>query len=328
MAREKTEAARVTTPGVTDGGMIHRFSNGFFAPFQGIGYLGRNPGLLKYALPPALLTGLILALLYSLVVGYTGDLVGGIWTQPDGVAWYSQWLLLPLWYILYASIFVVMMLLGTGLGYVASLPIAGPLNELLSEKVEALETGFEAPFDLMVMLRNMLTTVLHVVAFGLLQLSIWLLASLLNLIPVVGQVITIGVTFITSPLVVGFVPFDYPMTLRLWRFKEKLGFMRRHFALFFGFSVASFLFLYIPFLNLLFLPACVVGATLLTLKMEASGELTTRDRRKEILEQRALRKRQGASQGVTPQADGATLSEALPEALEQPAAQQVNATKS
>jgi hypothetical protein len=158
----------------------------------------------------------------------------------------------------------------------------------------------------MVMLRNMLTSLLHVAAFGALQLSIWLLASLLNLIPVAGQVITAIATFFLSPLVVGFVPFDYPMTIRLWRFKEKLGFMRRNFSLFFGFSLASFLFLYVPFVNLLFLPACVVGGTLLILKMEGSGELTTRDRRKEILQESALRRqRKAQSLGQQPAA-GAT----------------------
>jgi uncharacterized protein involved in cysteine biosynthesis len=54
------------------------------------------------------------------------------------VAWYSQWLLRPLWYLLYACLFVVLTLVGTGVGYLASLPVAGPLNELLSEKVEQL----------------------------------------------------------------------------------------------------------------------------------------------------------------------------------------------
>jgi CysZ protein len=272
------------TPGLTDAPFFARFANGFLAPFQGARYLFQHPALLKYALPPALLTALTLFALTALVFGTTSDLVNALWTRPDAATWASQYLLLPLWYLLYASLLITLTLLGTGLGYLASLPLAGPFNELLSEKIEAIETGFEAPFHLPILLRNLLVTVLHLLAFSALQLLAWGLAALLNLIPALGQILAASITFLTSPLLVGFVPFDYPMTLRLWRFSEKLRFMRRHFALFWGFSAASFLFLYIPFLNLLFLPACVTAATLLTLKMEASGELNTPDRRKALLQ--------------------------------------------
>ena len=233
-----------------------------------------------------MLTTTLIILSWWIGIGYTDVLLEALW-KPEGDQWYTTWLLTPLWWVVYGITLLIVLTVGTVLSYLASIPVAGPMFELLSEKVEQIETGFEAPFDLVVMARNVVTTLLHVSLFLVLQLSIFGVILLIQLIPVVGQILGSIIGGLTGPLLVGFVPFDYPSTIRLWKFREKIGFMFRNFALFLGFSLAAVLLLYVPILNLVFLPACVVGATLIVIAMERAGSLNLRDRRKELLERRA-----------------------------------------
>ncbi len=264
------------------------FFSGFALPFRGLAHLLRHPSLLLWAIPPALITtGLILGG-FALTLGYTDDLLNLVWTQPSADAWYVTWLLLPLWYLLFTLVALVLSLLSVLLAYLISIPIAGPFNERLSEKVEHIETGFEAPFDWGVLLRNIAVSLLHVGLFTLIQLTIFALLSAIGLVPVVGQIVAIILSAITSPLLAGFAPFDFPMTIRLWGFGEKMEFMLRNFPMFYGFSLASFLLLYIPGVNIVLMPCCVVGATLAILRLEQQGGLPLPDRRKDLLRKRGL----------------------------------------
>lgn len=283
----QSKPPKIRTEGLTTGGIFDRFSAGFAMPFKGIRYLFAHRSLLKYALPPVLVTTVLMLMSWWAGFTYTSVALEALWS-PDGTAWYDVWLLTPLWWVCYVVTLLIVLTVATVLSYLASLPVAGPLFEMLSEKVEAIETGFEAPFDLVVMLRNLLTTALHVTGFLLLQITVFAFILAVQLIPVAGQVIGALLGTLTGPLLVGLVPFDYPSTLRLWSFREKLAFMFRHFTLFFGFALASSILLYLPIVNLVFLPGCVVAATLVVLAMEKSGELKYRDRRKEILAARGV----------------------------------------
>ncbi len=274
---------RIRTPGLTEGGILARFNAGFMAPFQGMRYLFQHPKLFKFALPPAILAGILLLIFTGLAFAHAESILSWVWAQPTGTSVWTRWLWSPLWSVLYV-VTLGLLLLGSFWGsYLLSLPVAGPLNEMLSEKVEFFETGCEAPFSFRVMLANLAITVLHVLLFASMQAVALALSLALGFIPLVGQLLALLLSQFTAPLLIGFIPFDYPMTLRLWRFSQKLSLIRRNFALFYGFSLASLFLLYIPVLNLLLLPACVIASTRVVLRMEASGELTVADRRKALL---------------------------------------------
>ncbi len=262
---------------------VSNFRAGLKTPWRGFRYLLAHPKLLKYAIPPAIINGTLLVLSLASSIAMTSTALSWAWELPSGEAWYV-WLLQGLWWLVWLITASVLSVIGVVIVYLLAIPISGPFNEMLSEGVEEIETGFSAPFDLQVMLRNVVTSAAHVGIVFVFQAFIFLLTSLIGLIPVVGQVIAALVGGVCTPSLVGFAPFDYPMTVRLWSLSDKLRFVRRNFAGFYGFSLASFVLLYIPFVNLLFLPSCVVGATLFLLDMEKAGELDDlRDRRKESL---------------------------------------------
>ncbi|HJL32305.1 MAG TPA: EI24 domain-containing protein, partial [Polyangiaceae bacterium LLY-WYZ-15_(1-7)] len=60
---------------------------------------------------------------------------------------------------------------------------------------------------------------------------------------------------------------DWPAERRGWKVGERFAHARANFMTLFGFGTGVWLFLFIPFVNLLFMPAAVAGGTLLYLDM-------------------------------------------------------------
>ncbi|MEL6180124.1 MAG: EI24 domain-containing protein [Myxococcota bacterium] len=256
---------------------------GFSAPFRGLHYMTAHPKTLVYALPPVPIIGALLGGMFYLTYTHSGDLLSWLWAMPEGSTWVVQWLLQPLWHLAWGVVLLLLSAVGLIAVVIVAIPLAGPFMEMLSEKVEAIETGFQAPFNLGVMLRNMAVSLSHALILGGLGLLVTLLSLGLSLIPVAGPVLALVIHLTLTPMLVGFNPFDYPMTIRLWPIGDKMGFVRRNLALVYGFSLCTYLMLYIPLLNLVLLPACVVGATRLLLDLQREGRADFRDRRREVL---------------------------------------------
>ena len=259
---------------------------GFRAPFAGFRYMIDNPGTLKYALPPAPIIAALLVGMFYLTWTHSDDLLTWAWAMPEGDAWSTRWLLVPLWYVAWGLVTLATTALGLIAVAIASIPLAGPFMELLSEKVEKLETGFEAPFSFTVMARNILVSLTHATALGLVGATVAITGLALGLIPVVGPVLAMIISLTIAPMLIGLNPFDYPMTIRLWPFRDKVAFVRQNLTLFYGFALCAYLMLYIPLVNLLLLPACVIGATRLLIELQGEGRADFRDRRVEVLQKR------------------------------------------
>ena len=92
-----------------------------------------------------------------------------------------------------------------------------------------------------------------------LQIGVLILSLPLNLIPVAGTVIWVGLGAWLS----AFDYLDFPLARHRYPWKQRWAFLRRHFGASLGFGLGVFGLLLIPFLNLLILPAATVAATLL-----------------------------------------------------------------
>jgi len=262
-------------------------SAGFAHPLRTFRYVALHPRLLVYAIPAALIVGGLLIATFWLVGTRTGDWLALLWDRPSGDGWWSEWLLRPLWWTTWALALVALGLVGALVCYGISMPIAGPFLALLAEKVEHIETGFEAPFDPGLLLRGLLLSVRNVALLVALQLALFAGLGLLQFIPLAGQIAAAIVTAIVAPLAVGLSQLDFPTSARLWTLGEQVALVRTNFPRVYGFSLACFLLLYVPLLNLTMAPICVVAATRLVLELEREGRLTAPDRRKALLAQRS-----------------------------------------
>lgn len=250
------------------------FWRGLTYPFRGarVVYL-RRPGLVRYWGIPIVVTVLAVFGIFWGAFAVRDVLVDAIWTTPTsagfwpGVARFFHTALEWLVGLTVALGGLVALSLVTNV-------IAAPFNDALSEAVERLETG--APgvaLSVRVLVRDLVRTVLLELAKLALYLAIMgplFLASWF--VPVVGQILYSIFGFVFTAIYFAIDYIDWPASRQNRGIRYRFGVLRRNFWSMFGFGTGVWLFLFVPFVNLLFMPAAVAGGTLLFLELERRTE--------------------------------------------------------
>ena len=246
------------------------FVRGLLYPLRGLAILRRHPGLARYWLPPILLTALAIVASIVLSVRYHDDLVDLLWHVPvaDGL---GSRLLAALHFLLRA----LTMVLGIAIGLFGCIALANlfaaPFNDALSEVVEELETGSRSPpFSFMRLLHDVVRTLrlellkllLYAGVMGPLLIASWL-------VPGVGQLLYTAFATLFTAVYFAVDYVDWPASRRGMSVRERLALLgvRPLTALGFGCAVGACLF--VPLLNLFFMPLAVAGGTRLFLDLSA-----------------------------------------------------------
>jgi len=244
------------------------FLRGLIAPLRGYAILRRHPGLARYWVPPIVLTALALTASVLLSVRYHDDVVALVWSAPGTEDWAGK-ILTGLHVILRS----LALLVGIGLGMLVCIAltnvIAAPFNDALSEVVEEIETGVPAPpFSLGRLLKDIGRTVrleltklsIYVAVMGPMLVASWVL-------PGVGQALYLvfGALFTVGYFALDYL--DWPASRRGMRFKERLRLLRVRPLMALGFGCGVAVCLFVPLLNLFFMPLAVAGGTRLFLDL-------------------------------------------------------------
>jgi CysZ protein len=114
--------------------------------------------------------------------------------------------------------------------------------------------------------------VLEIAKLGLWALVMIPLFVLSLVVPVVGQIIyaVFGFFFTAAYFAVDYI--DWPASRRNRGISYRFSMLRAHFLPMLGFGTGVWLFLFVPLLNLLFMPAAVAGGTLLFLDLERARD--------------------------------------------------------
>jgi CysZ protein len=241
---------------------------GFAYVLRGYAVLRRNPGLARYWLMPMLLTGLALLSSVWLSLHYHDDLLRLLWSAPDAAA---SWLLRALYAVARAFSFLSALVLLTLLCVFGSTIIAAPFNDALSEAIEEREAGrAPAPFSLVRVLRELvqalLLAALRLSLYAAIVGPLWLLSWL---VPGMGQVLYLSVWLVFTAAYFALDYVDWPATRRGLSVRARFALLGAHPLRMLGFGFGVWLCLFVPLLNLLFMPLSVAGGTLLFLDLEA-----------------------------------------------------------
>ncbi len=150
--------------------------------------------------------------------------------------------------------------------------IASPFLDRLSERIEQIKLGTpEQPFSLPLTIRGVVMAVadvfwalllLVVVQVGIWALSGWWMPPLASFLSYLAAAFVVAHEFLTLPLSRQLVPY---------RTRLKITWAHKWWS--FGFGGAALLLLWVPFLNLILLPAAAAGGTLLYCDLKAAGRL-------------------------------------------------------
>lgn len=242
--------------------MLADFVRGFAAPWSGLGAL-RTPGLGPVVILPVIIS--IAALAVVTVAVFTGFDVLMDWLLARLPAWleWLQWLLWPL--------FAVVALLLAIYSFTVLANLAGaPFNGVLAARYEALLTG-TAPTgpdggpvsNALVAIGNEIRKLFYLLRWLLLAGLLFLVPGINLLAPAVW--LTLGAWLLAMEYLA------YPMDNHGLPAAEQLESLRRRRALALGFGAAVMLMSSLPFINLLAMPAGVVGATRLWCESRQAG---------------------------------------------------------
>jgi len=151
--------------------------------------------------------------------------------------------------------------------------VAGPFNEMLSERVEQELTGTPgAPASLGSFARDALVGVGH--ALRRLALSLVYIALLfaLNFVPVIGSAAAIGIGFYLAAKGTAYDCYDAVLARRNVAYADKLAFLARTRGRAFGLGAVVAALLFVPVVNLFVLGIGAVGATLAIHEMDAQNK--------------------------------------------------------
>ena len=270
---------------------------GLTYPFRGAKLVyWKHPGLIRFWIFPILITGLLIS--SACYAGRTTHeaVATAVWTDPTeqtqqrkelpdsgkdkparkhieaGTDWLAQ---TGHWVHSAFEILILLLVLSVAIlaAVVLTNVIAAPFNDFLSEEVERIQTGRAGPpFSLKVILRDTVRTVgLEIVKLGVYLLIMIPLFLLSTFLPVVGQVIYSIFGFVFTAIYFSIDYIDWPASRRNRSMSYRFSLVTDHFMPMFGFGTGVWVFLFIPLVNLLFMPAAVAGGTMLFLDLEGSS---------------------------------------------------------
>ena len=211
---------------------------------EGVRWLRQHPRYLFVLLVPALLGLLSLIFILGLFFGNFFAIMDGImFARPD------MWLLVPLYWVLYALLAVVLFLLSFVPPLLVSSVLSSPFYEIVSCAVERERLGKVVEISW----RQALMMIIEETKKVGFILAITLLAMLIPGLNVLALFI--------PAFLLGWDFCDYPLARRGWSFKRRLRFTFKNFWRVTGLG----LWLIVPALQFILAPLAVAGGTLLTI---------------------------------------------------------------
>jgi len=236
--------------------MFDQIAKGFTIPFQGLKFLFSNKKLFTYVSLPVLINLVLYALITFLFVRFMS---GSLDFLPMDV-WYGKFL-----YFLIIGVGVVLLLFLLIFAFVAITNILGaPFYEFLSRKTSKIlktedkEEKHTTKENLKILWESFGSGIKRILIF----LASQIMLLIISLFPLIGAtIITIFNILITSWfLAMEFLDFEFDR--REWTFDQKMQAWKKHRWSMLGFGLGALLGSLLPVFNLIFLPACVVGASL------------------------------------------------------------------
>jgi len=236
----------------------------------------QNPSLARYWLVPILITGAALVSVFYGAGTFSDNLGSAVWSLLPA-SWaeatgFVGWLVTALRWLVELVSGVLIVVAGLIMVVVLSSVVAAPFNDALSEAVERILTGgMPPPFSIERMLGDIARTIRLEVGKALLYAAVvgpMFVASFF--IPGIGQVISL-VGFALTAIYLGVDYVDWPAARRDWSVRERVSFTRRQLPAVAGFGTGVWVLLFIPLVNLFFMPAAVAGGTMLFLALNADA---------------------------------------------------------
>lgn len=210
-----------------------------------------------------------LLLFLPLVIGIAVTIGGWQWLGPQRdalVTWAvgpepQEFWRLTLYYVTWGAVNIMFLILTFVSFLLLTSVLASPVFEVVSMAVEKDITGEPVPETSLLQSLKLITVELKKALF------ILTVSTLLLFIPIINVI-----SFVITAFLLGWNFYDYPLARRGWTFRQRFGFVLKHFGSVTGFG----LWLMIPFVQIFLMPLAIVGGTKLNLDHLRNSNETAR----------------------------------------------------
>lgn len=264
-------------------GFVVEFLRGFWTPVRALGFLLRRPRLWILAAVPALFTFGALMATGSFAVRHFDEIQALVLpaslqrSANTGLEGLGQEILRTIsdtivLVCVIAGVFVTSILVGKVL--------AAPFNDALSARAEVAYTGLhknDERFSVWAALKSGWWAAGWELRKALLYFVVMAFLLGLNLLPVLGPFMYAGITFTFNVVFMALDYLDFPLERRPGPDGKQLGIRARYTLVWkyrsamMGYGVITSALLFIPGVNVIFVPLAVVGATLLYIDVAEGG---------------------------------------------------------
>ncbi len=251
------------------------FFRGLRYPFRGMVFVYfKHPSLVRFWIVPILITLAVLSVVGWVALEYHTAILDLVWEAPEPGDGFWDKVVSGLHKFVDVLLGIIMFIAGAFVVAATASVVAAPFNDALSEEVERLVTGVKGPkFSL----QRLIGDTLRTIAIELFKLSVYAvimvpLFILSLVVPGIGQIVysVFGFFFTSAYFAVDYI--DWPASRRSKSVNYRLGLFRQNTLSMMGFGAGVWLFLFVPLVNLLFMPAAVAGGTLLFLDLAGPAE--------------------------------------------------------
>lgn len=240
-----------------------RISDGLKAILLAVRILWRRPSILRWLVPPLLITIILDGLVFYFAYGWLRTGIAAL-VSGDG---YMSWLRTGLDVV---GGVAVLFILGWTFAWLF-LMLTSPFQDFISAEVEQEltgNTGAEPP-GFSGFLRSIFQSLIQAIVFSLLTVAF----LVLGFIPLVGPLLL----FVWTAFALGYSFVAIPSGRMAHRFSQRVTFARNHRGAVFGLGTAVAGAALVPVVNVLLMPVFVVAGTALYVEAENGIKPTLRD---------------------------------------------------
>ena len=240
---------------------MNAFIIGFFHPFRCAGLILKHPKLILYSIVPMVINliiyGTIFFFVYDWITGMAGNLE--VLTKQENIMLEILRILVQV--VSFLFVLLVCYFLFIIFGGIVSAPFNEFISKYVEERIFGIRNVVEIPFA-----KEVLVSIREESKKLLFYFSVVIPLFVVNFIPMIGSVISIGVGTPFSAYYNALDFMDYPMTRNGAVFKQKLGILNKKLPLSMGFGTIAFIMTFLPVVNVIMTPLLVVAGTSLFYK--------------------------------------------------------------
>ncbi len=227
-----------------------------------LGFIFRNAKILFISLILIVLTGLLTWMGYLVTIHLTNGLTGHVFQQEPVVKGISGWFLIKGWWLLKILFLVVSRFIAFYLAFLLAFTITSPGYVFLSTATEKTYLKEQFQEDAAFSWSGVIVDLIEGGKIAIVGMVVTVIALLVNLIPIIGQVLVFVLYSYYSSLM--FI--DYPASRRRWSLGQKISWLKKNWWPALRLGLLPALVSLIPLVNIFFMallfPLLTVHTTL------------------------------------------------------------------